>query len=139
MSQAVTATGILIKRSPGSGTTSWVTIGEVDRVTPGEISRNAIETTTHNDGTESHVLGILRKSNPSFHINYVGSDATHASILSDIAGNSKNSWQIVFPSGVKRTGDAYVRLFKFDDVPVDAKQGAEIEIVWAGTVTEQSS
>ncbi len=139
MSEAVTSTGILVKRAPIGTPTAFVTIGEIDQVTPGGISRNKIETTTHNEGTESHVLGILRKSDPQFHINYVGSDASHASILSDLAANTKSQWQILFPSGVKRTGPAYVQMFEFDDAPVDGKQGAKIALTWAGAVTEAAS
>lgn len=136
MSNAVTTTGILIKRALAASPAVFTTIGEITELDPGSISRNKIETSTHNDGSESHVLGLLRQSDPMFKINYVASDATHINILADIAGNVKNSWQILFPSGRSRTGLAYVQMFKFDVAPVDGKQGAQIAITWAGVVTE---
>jgi hypothetical protein len=136
MSNAVTSTGILIKRAPFATPTAFVTIGEITELDPGGMSRNKIETSTHNDGSESHVLGLLRQSDPSFKINYVAGDATHVLILSDIANNVKNAWQILFPSGKSRTGFGYVQMFKFDVAPVDGKQGAAIAITWASTVTE---
>lgn len=136
MSNAVTTTGILIKRALFATPTSFVTIGEITEIDPGGISRNKIETTTHNDGSESHVLGILRQTDPTFKINYVGSDATHIALLADIAGNVKNAWQILFPSGKTRTGMAYLQMFKFDPAPVDAKQGASCAITWSGPVVE---
>lgn len=136
MSNAVTATGILIKRSPGAGTTAYVTIAEITEVDPGGMSRNKIETSTHNEGTESHVLGILRQSDPSLKINFLGSESTHLAILADIANNVKNSWLVLFPSGKSRAGDGYVQQFKFDPVPVDGKQGAQLTLTWAGIVTE---
>lgn len=139
MSEAVTATGIKIQRADISTPTVFSDVGEVDMVSPGNTSRNKIETTTHNDGAESHVLGILRNSDPSFHINYVGSNATHATILSDLANNTKAQWRVLFPSGVKRTGPGYVQAFDRDDAPVDAKQGAKITWTWAGPVTEAAS
>lgn len=139
MSQAVTSTGILVRRADITTPTLFLTIGEIDMVSPGDLSRNKIETSTHNDGSESHVPGILRKADPTFHINYIGSDVGHALILSDIAANTKAQWQIVYPSGVKRTGPAYVIRFKFDDAPVDGKQGAEVALTWAGAVTESPS
>ena len=139
MSDAVVSTGILVKRADLATPTVFTTIAEIDQVTPAGLSRNKIETSTHNDGTESHVLGILRKSDPTFHINYVGSNASHAQILADIAANTKANWQIAFPSGVKRTGNAYVQMFEFDDAPVDGKQGAKIALTWAGPVTEAAS
>ena len=139
MSQAVTSTGILVRRADITTPTLFLTIAEIDMVAPGDTTRNKIDTSTHNDGSESNVLGILRKADPTLHINYVGSDQSHAIIRSDIAANTKAQWQIVFPSGVKRTGPAYVQGFKFDDASVDGKQGALITLTWAGVVVEATS
>lgn len=136
MSNAVTSTGILIKRALLATPTNFTTVGEITEIDPGGMSRNKIETSTHNDGTSSNVLGILRQTDPTFKINYVAADATHIAILADIAANTKNQWQILFPSGKSRVGPAYVQQFKFDNAPVDGKQGASISIVWAGNVTE---
>jgi hypothetical protein len=136
MSNAVTATGILIKRAPFATPTAFVTIGELTELDPGGMMRNKIESSTHNDGSESHVLGILRQNDPTMKINYVASDATHITILADITNNVKNAWQILFPSGKSRTGFAYVQQFKFDPAPVDSKQGATLAITWSSTVTE---
>jgi len=136
MSNAVTTTGILVKRAPFATPTAFVTVGEITEVDPGGMSRNKIETSTHNDGSESHVLGILRQTDPTLKINYVASEATHILILADIANNVKNAWQILFPSGKTRTGFAYVQMFKFDVAPVDGKQGASLAITWAGVVAE---
>lgn len=111
-------------------------VGELKEVIPGGISRNKIETSTHNDGAESHVLGILRHSDPGMKINYVGTDSTHIAIMSDILNNTKANWKIVFPSGTYRLGLGYVQQFMFDPVPVDAEQGATIAITYASTVTE---
>ena len=136
MSNAVTATGILIKRAPFATPLALVTIGEITEIDPGGKSRNKIETSTHNEGTESHLLGILRQADPSFKINYVAGDATHIDLNNDIDNNVKNYWQILFPSGRTRYGQAYVQQFKFDPAPVDAKQGASITITWASAVAE---
>lgn len=136
MSNAVTSTGIVIQRSVGPGTSSWVTIAEITEVGPGGMSRNKIETSTHNDGAESHVLGILRQDDPTLKINFLGTEATHTDLLDDIANNVKNAFNILFPSGKTRTGDAYVQQFKFDNAPVDGKQGAALALTWAGIVVE---
>jgi predicted secreted protein len=139
MSDAVTATGILVKRALLASPTVFTTIGEIVSVTPPGFSRNKIDTTTHNEGAESSVLGILRQKDPSFRINYVGGNATHASILSDIQANTKNQWQVLFPSGVSFTGPARVQRFEMVDVPVDAAQQADITLAWAGAVTHAAS
>ncbi len=136
MSDAVTSTGILVKRALFATPTAFVTIGEITDVGPGGMSRNKIETSTHNEGSESHILGILRQKDPTFKINYVAGNATHIALLSDIALNVKNAWQILYPSGVSRSGFAYLQMFEFDDAPVDGKQGASCAITWAGAVTE---
>lgn len=136
MSNAVTSTGILVARALFATPTAYVTIGEITNVTPGGMSRNKIETTTHNDGSESHVLGILRQKDPSFKINYLQSEPTHVDIVSDIVNNVKNYWRFSFPSGKIRYGQAYVQMFDFDDAPVDGKQGASVALTWGGPVSE---
>jgi hypothetical protein len=120
----------------GTTTAAFQTVGELTEVTPGGMSRNKIETTTHNDGSESHVLGILRQSDPGMKINYVGTDATHVAVIADLVNNVKNNWKILFPSGVSRTGQAYVQQFMFDQATPDSKQGATLTIAWAGPVVE---
>ena len=136
MSNAVTSTGILIKRALLASPTVFTTIAEITEIDPAGMSRNKIETSTHNDGTESHVLGILRQADPSFKINYLASEATHLAILADIQANTKNQWQILFPSLITRTGPAFVQMFVFDPAPVDGKQGASLTLVWSGVVVE---
>ena len=139
MSLAVSATGILVKRAPGLNQTSgFVTVGELTSVTPGGKSRNKLETSTHNDGSESFVLGIVRQGDPGFHINYVGSDATHVQIISDLASNTPNTWRFEYPSGVKRTGNARVQQFVFDEAPVDSIQGVTCALAWAGPVLDEA-
>ncbi len=136
MSNAVTATGILIKRALFATPTAFVTIAEITEIDPGGKMRNKIETSTHNDGSESHILGILRQMDPTFKVNYLAGEATHIALNSDIDNNVKNAWQILFPSGISRTGFGYLQQFKLDPVPVDGKQGATCAITWAGPVTE---
>jgi hypothetical protein len=138
MSNAVTGTGILVKRALFATPTVFVTIAEITEVDPGGMSRNKIETSTHNDGTESHVLGILRQNDPTMKINYLGDEETHVDVLADITDNVKNYWQFLFPSGISRTGPGYVQQFKFDALPVDGKQGASLAITWAGPVVEDA-
>jgi len=137
MSNAVSSTGILVQRAPLASPAAFVTIAEITEVTPGGKSRNKIETSTHNEGTESHILGILRQSDPGLKINLIGSgEVTHALLSSDIDNNIKANWKVLFPSGLSRVGNGYVQQFMLDPAPVDGKQGATITLTWAGTVTE---
>jgi Lambda phage tail tube protein, TTP len=123
MSHAVSATGILVYRN-------GVAIAEITEVNPGGEGRTKIDTSTHNNG-ESSTLGLLRRADPSFKINILGGETTHNAIQSDLNNNTLNSWAIVYPSGISRSGSAYVQALIFDNVPVDAKQSATITLSWA--------
>jgi hypothetical protein len=114
-----------------------VTVGELLRATPPGFSRNKIETSTHNDGTESYLLGILRQRDPAFSINYLpGTEPTHDLIWNDIMLNVRNDWQFVLPSGITYTGPARVQQFNLNDAPVDAAQQADCVLTWAGPVVK---
>lgn len=115
---------------------AFVTIGEITKTSLPGYSRNKIETSTHNDGAESYILGILRQKDPAFTINYVANDATHMQILSDMQTGAKADWQFLLPSGVTFTGPARVQQFQIADAPVDAAQQADIAITWAGNVVQ---
>lgn len=126
---------------PGTGGTvtasaTFVTIGELTKVTPPGYARNKIETSTHNDGTESYILGILRQKDAAFTINYVAADATHAVMLTDMLNNTKANWKVLFPSGTQFDGSARLQQFQLADAPVDGAQQADMAICWAGPVTQ---
>jgi len=120
----------------GAATTGYRTVAEIRVVGPGGKSRNEIDSSIHNEGTESKVLGMLRQKNPTLKINVVGNEPTHQTLNDDIDNNVKANWQIVFPSGITRTGDARVQQFEYDDAPMDGLQGATLAFSWAGVVTE---
>lgn len=110
------------------------TIAEIVNTTPPGYSRNKLETTTHNDGAESYVLGILRQKDGTFRINYLGSDATHAQIVADILANTKKAYQFLFPSNLRYDGPARIMKFEIVDAPPDAVQQADISMAWSGSV-----
>jgi predicted secreted protein len=128
MSQALATTGILVKRE-------GVTVAEIVSVTPPGFSRNKIETSTHNDGTESYVLGILRQKDVAFRVNYLGDDSTHEQLVDDIQNDTLAAWTVLFPSGVQFAGNARVQKFEIVDAPVDAAQQADCGLSWSGPIT----
>lgn len=113
---------------------SFTDIGEITSVTPPGFSRNKLESTTHNDGAESYVLGILRQRDVAFRINYVADNPTHEDIVADIMNNVKNYWMVLFPSGVEFIGPARIQRFEFADAPTDAIQQADCALTWAGPI-----
>lgn len=126
---------VTVAGSGGTVQQNFETIGEITKVTPPGFSRNKIPTSTHNEGSESNVLGILLQRDASFTINYVSSNTTHQDILNDILNNVKNTWQIAFPSGILFTAMARVQQFMLGDAPLDAAQTADVTITWAERVT----
>jgi hypothetical protein len=103
MSQARSATGILIARSTLTSPATYVTIAELVTLTPPPMTRNEIETTNHNEGVESKILGILRHGQVTGECNWIPSDPTHGSnpggIIHDIQNNVAANWKITFPGG----------------------------------------
>lgn len=136
MSNAVVTTGILVKRALFATPAAFATIGEITKVNPPSYSRNKIPTTTHNDGAESNVLGILRQADATFTINFLGGDTGHQAILADILNNIKNHWGIFFPSGVTMQGDARVQLFDPVEATVDGVQQVNCGLTWAGPIVQ---
>lgn len=122
----------------GTGGTSradFQVVAEVKAVGPGGKSRNKVPTTNHNEGAESHVLGIVRQKDPTLKINIID-DVSHDAINDDFDHNIKSDWQIAFPSGRTRTGKAYVQALDYDEVGEDAVEGGTVTLSWAGLVTE---
>ena len=135
MSDAVSTTGILVKRATIAAPTVFTTVAEIVNVTPPGFSRNKLETSNHNEGVESYVLGILRQKDPTFRVNYVGDNATHETLLSDILANTKAHWGFFLPSGITIEGDGFLQRFELADAPVDGIQQADCAIAWSGAVT----
>lgn len=135
MSDAVVTTGILVKRATTAAPTVFTTIAELVSVTPPGFSRNPLDTSNHNEGVETKVLGLLRQKDASFKINWLPENATHDTLLSDILNNTKAHWQIAFPSGTTMEADAFVQRFEPDDAPVDAVQSAMCGLSWASAIT----
>jgi hypothetical protein len=130
---------VTVGQSSPAGTiaeAAFVTIAEIIRTGLPGWSRNKIETSTHNDGTESYILGILRQKDPTFAVNYLANEATHVQILNDMNSGAKADWQFALPSGVLYTGPARVQQFTPLDAPVDAAQQAEVTLTWSGPVVQ---
>jgi hypothetical protein len=105
MSQARSATGILLARSdPPPAAQVFTSIAELVTLTPPPMTRNEIDTTNHNEGVESKILGILRHGQVTGECNWIRESPTHGSttggIIHDIQNNVAASWRITFPGGV---------------------------------------
>lgn len=136
MSNAIIGTGILLKAGDGALPEVFVTVAEIVTLKPPQLSRNEIDVSTHNEGQEAKILGMLRKGQVTGTLNWLPTDATHSNlaggILADILGNIKRNWRIAFPpSGLPHwTFPGRVQLFDPQDVNTDAA----LQIAFALTI-----
>src|SRR3954468_9772878 len=95
-SNGISAHGTIIKRN---GTE----IGELKDITPPALTRKPIDTTTQNSDDDSYVVGIRRKGELQFMLNFLPyAEATHdasTGLLDAWADGSKDEYQILFPDG----------------------------------------
>lgn len=123
-SNGISAHGTIIKRN---GTP----IAELRDITPPPLSRNPIETTTHNSDDDSYVVGIRRKGELQFNVNFLPSgEATHdasTGLLEAWASGSKDQYDILFPDGANWMFSGFVSNIAPKN-PVDGGFEASISI-----------
>lgn len=125
MSNAIAARGTIIKRN---GTT----IGELRDITPPALSRNTVDTSTQNDVDESVIVGIRRKGEMSFTINFLPSgDATHGNGATGLVkawnDGTKDLYQVTFPDGISWYFSGYITNIA-PKAPVDGELSADVTI-----------
>lgn len=93
-SNGVSAHGTIIKRN-------GVTIAELKDITPPPLTRKPIETTTQNSDDDSYVVGVRRKGELQFMVNWLPSgDSTHnatTGLLEAWATGSKDRYDVFGP------------------------------------------
>ena len=124
MSVAITSTGTLVKRN---GTA----IGELRDITMPALTRNTFDTSNQNDLDDSYVLGIRRKGDLQFSINFLPSgDATHGRVSGLIKAwndGSKDLWSGHYPDGAAWYCSGYVTNIS-PKAPVDGALAADITV-----------
>lgn len=123
-SNAISAHGTIIKRN---GTP----IAELRDITPPPLSRKPLETTTHNSDDDSYVVGIRRKGELQFMVNWLpDSNSTHdatAGLLEAWATGQKDKYEIDFPDSAVWIFSGFVTNIAPKN-PVDGVQEASISI-----------
>lgn len=123
-SNAISAHGTIIKRNNTA-------IAELRDITPPPLTRKPIETTTHNSDDDSYVVGIRRKGELQFAMNFLPSgDATHdasTGLLKAWADGTKDLYEIDFPDGAVWLFSGFVTNIA-PKAPVDGEQSASVSI-----------
>ena len=137
MSIAISAQGTLIAREDEGLGGGFTTIGELRDITPPALSRNPIETTTHNDSQESFVVGIKRHGDLSFTVGFLPGDASHdeqAGLTKSWNSAQKDQWKITYPDGSIWQFYGYITSIG-PSAPVDDGLTADITIRPTGAMT----
>jgi hypothetical protein len=123
-SNGISAHGTIVKRN---GTA----IAELKDITPPALTRKPIDTTTQNSDDDSYVVGIRRKGELQFMINFLPSgEATHdatSGLLDAWATGSKDLYEIDFPDGAVWAFSGFVTNIA-PKQPVDGVQEASVSI-----------
>lgn len=102
MSDAISAHGTIVsfQKTPGG---AFSDIGEIGGdVVPPAMSRNSIEVTTHNDDIDAYVMGVLRRGEVTFPINYIAANGEHdelTGLYAHLIANTKTGYKVTFPDG----------------------------------------
>lgn len=123
-SNGISAHGTIIKRN---GTA----IAELKDITPPALTRKPIDTTTQNSDDDSYVVGIRRKGELQFMVNWLpDGESTHdatSGLLEAWAAGSKDRYDILFPDGAQWIFSGFVVNIA-PKQPVDGAQEASISI-----------
>jgi len=136
MSDAISAQGTLVQRAPVATPTAFATIGNLHAITPPSLTRNPIETTSHNDPEDSYVVGIRRRGELSFNIGFLPSGASHG-IASGLEkawlDGTRDIWKVLFPDGGIWTFSGYITNIS-PSAPIDEELTADVTIRPTGTM-----
>lgn len=99
---AISGHGTVIQKATVASPLVFTTIAEMNTVTPPPLSRNEFDATTQNLNIDTYVLGVLRRGQMTFPMNFLPTNATH----DHLTGVYKSlitepppveGWRILFP------------------------------------------
>jgi hypothetical protein len=95
------------------------------------LTRNTFDTTTQNDDDDSYVVGIRRKGELSFTINFLQSgEVSHGAVsglLAAYLNGSKDLYKITFPDGAYWQFSGFLSNIT-PKAPVDGELSADVTI-----------
>ena len=138
----INAFGTKLQLGDGSPTTETFTdIAEITSISPPSLSKDTIETTTHNsvDRYKEFISGLRDAGEVSLDINYDPADATHnllTGLLGEYEKDAPSNYKIIFPDSGTTTWSFAGILTSFEaSAPIDDKLTASITIKISGKPT----
>lgn len=115
---------------------SFVEIGEVFNVTPGEASADRVEATHFKSPNRrrEYIAGLIDSGEASFEINWVPGNDTDVLLRSKFNAGTTDEHRIVFPNGVSVTFEAQV-IGVSKAVPLDDRMTATVTVSVSGAET----
>jgi hypothetical protein len=116
--------------APAGGSVSFIDIGELGDLTPPALTRNPIETTTHNESDDRYIVGIRRHGELSMNLNFVpglGSQDHLTGLQKKWFDGTRNIYRITYPDGSAWLFSGFVTGFE-PDAPVDDRLSADVTI-----------
>ena len=91
--------GTLIYHQPAATPGAFTVISELGDISDVGTSRNSTDVSVHNEDIDTFVLGIMRRDNVSFPINWVAANASHIALLTSHYNGHVDGWKVTFPDG----------------------------------------
>ena len=139
MSDGMSAQGTLIARSPDpnwptldpvGGALNFVNIAELRDITGPDHNRNPIELTNHNKEDDEWIVGIRRKGDLQFNLNFVPFGATHnhrTGLIKAWEDGTRDIYRITYPDGSTWTFSGFVTNVGAA-MPVDDRLSSDVTI-----------
>lgn len=139
MSFGISAQGTLIASSvdpawpddnPIGGAVSFEPIAELRDITPPSLTRNEIETTTHNEQDDRYIVGIRRHGTMSFDCNFVPFDGSQdhlTGLQKHWFDGVRRIYQLTFPDGTQWLFSGFLSGIT-PSAPVDDRLSATVTI-----------
>ncbi len=112
MSDALSPHGTLIARETAPGV--FTTIGELGDLTPPALQRPSTEVTPHNDNIDGYVVGVLKRGEVTFPINFIPTDGTHdesTGLIKSMDDSALDGWRITWVDATTWVFSGYVTNF----------------------------
>jgi hypothetical protein len=118
--------GTIVSRQD-NGTGGFTDVGELTDITPPSLTRNPIECLSQNDDDDTYVVGIRRKGEFTFGLNFDPNGSEHPELIDSWEGGQLDGWMVTFPDGTEWIFSGYVSGIAVQ-TPVDDKISAEITV-----------
>lgn len=122
--------GTLIARAPAASPGTFTTIGELLDVTPPELMRNSFDATAQADNIDGFVMGVLRRGELTFSINFLPANATHdqlTGLYASIIAKTKDGFKVTYPDATTWVVSGFVSKISPKD-PLDNVRTADVGV-----------